>query len=512
METIKERIYTLTNLNQSIENLVTRELSFRTFWIKCQIAKINSKGGHLYLELMDSVNGEKTAVARGIIWRLTYEDIQKEFGALGLRIEEVLKPNMEITVQVKVNFHKLYGLSLHILKVDPNTVIGDIEQQKRETLQRLTKEGLLEMQKRLYLGPINLKIGIVGSPDTSGFNDFLKELKQNSIFTRFEVKIFEASVQGAHAVRSITAAIEEAGRWNLDALVVIRGGGSKMDLHVFNHYDICKAIAYSRIPVLVGIGHETDQTLADIVAYHSEKTPTAVAKYFYLAIGIFKSELNDALARIRRAAEMNVYLTREETQMYQKRIFAHADHIITGLQQFITGTEEKLRAGSVALVVHHKDQVALQLSGLFTKAMDQLGSNARLLQLTLQNTLDGTQRSLQSKADQVNRLQNKVASESLNFLKTDQLREVKQAQSLLALRAEHLIQSETETLRFIEKKIDLVHPNQLFSKGYTISTVEGKDLRSQNFTDQSLKGKTMTTFAQGARLESTITKIIPTDD
>jgi len=244
METIKERIYTLTSLNQSIENLVTRELSFRTFWIKCQIAKINSKGGHLYLELMDSSNGEKTAVARGIIWRLTYEDIQKEFGALGLRIEEVLKPNMEITVQVKVNFHKLYGLSLHILKVDTNTVIGDIEQQKRETLQRLTKEGLLEMQKRLYLGPINLKIGIVGSPDTSGFNDFFKELKQNSIFTRFKVKIFEASVQGAHAVRSITAAIEEAGRWDLDALVVIRGGGSKMDLHVFNHYDICKAIAY----------------------------------------------------------------------------------------------------------------------------------------------------------------------------------------------------------------------------------------------------------------------------
>jgi len=264
--------------------------------------------------------------------------------------------------------------------------------------------------------------------------------------------------------------------------------------------------------VLVGIGHETDQTLADIVSYHSEKTPTAVAKYFYLAIGIFKSELNDALARIRRAAEMNVYLTREETQMYQKRIFAHADHIITGLQQFITGTEEKLRSGSIALVVHHKDQVTQQLSGLFTKAMDQLGSNARLLQLTLQITLDGTQRSLQSKADQVNRLQNKVASESLNFLKTDQLREVKQAQSLLALRAEHLIQSETETLRFIEKKIDLVHPNQLFSKGYTISTVDGKDLRSQNFTDQSLKGKTMTTFAQGARLESTITKIIPTDD
>ena len=512
METIKERVYTLTKLNQSIENLVARELSFRTFWIKCQIAKINSKGGHHYLELMDSSSGEKTAVARGIIWRLTYADIQSEFGALGLRMEEVLKPNMEITIQVKVNYHKVHGLSLHILKVDPNTVIGDIEQQKRETLQRLKKEGLLEMQKRLYLGPINLKIGIVGSPDTSGFNDFIKELQHNDIFTGFEVKVFEASVQGEHAVHSVVAAIEEAGRWDLDAIVVIRGGGSKMDLHVFNHYDLCKAIAYSRVPVLVGIGHETDITLADHVAFRSEKTPTAAAKFFYLAIGIFRGELKDTLAKIRHAAERSVYQTREETQMYQKRIFAHADHIIRGLQNFITTSEETLRSGSVAMLVHHRDHIALKLSGLFTKAMDQLSIGNRSLQHTLQTTLDGTQRSLQAKNEEINKLRNGVSSESLNFVRTDQLREIRQASGLLAVRAEYVLRGEAETVGFLEKKIGLVNPNQLFSKGYTISTVDGIDLRSLDLQDADLKGKTLTTFAEGAKLESTITKIIQTDD
>jgi len=512
METIKERIYTLTKLNQSIENLVTRELSFKTFWIKCQIAKINSKGGHHYLELMDSDGGQKTAVARGIIWRLTYEDIQHEFGALGLRMEEVLKPNMEITIQVRVNFHKLHGLSLHILKVDPNTVIGDIEQQKRETLERLKKEGLLDMQQRLYLGPIAVKIGIVGSPETSGFNDFVKELEHNAIFTSFQIKVFEASVQGERAVHSVVSAIKEAGKWDVDAIVVVRGGGSKMDLHVFNHYDICKAIAYSRVPVLVGIGHETDQTLADNVAFRSEKTPTAAAKFFYLSIGIFKGNLNETLAKIRRTAEMYVYQTREETQMYQKRIFAHADHIITGLERLITSTESSLRSSSAAMLVHHKDHIALKLSGLFSRAMDQLSVGERNLQMTLQSTIDGTQRSLQSKADEVNALRNSAVSSGLNFVQTDQLREVRQAQGLLAIRAEYLWRNAAETVGFLEKKIDLVNPNQLFTKGYTISTVDGVDLRSQDLRSAELEGKTMTTFAEGVKLESTITKIQIDDD
>lgn len=505
METIKERIYTLTQLNQSIENLISKQLGFRKFWIKCQIAKINTKGGHHYLELMDSTGGQKTAVARGIIWRLTYADIQKEFAQLGLRMEEVLKPDMEITVQVAVNFHKLYGMSLNIEKMDPNAIIGDIEQQKRETLQRLQKEGLLDMQKRLYLGPINKKIALVGSPDTSGFNDFVKELTSNELYTGFTFKVFEASVQGDAAVSSLEAAISEANKWDVDAIVVIRGGGSKMDLHVFNHYNVCKAIAYSRVPVVVGIGHETDQVLADRVAYHSEKTPTAAAKFFYLSIGIFSGTLSEALQKIKREAQAAVYETRQETQMYQKRIYQGAEHLLKNLQNTIVDTQQRLNTGATALLVHHRDHITTRLANLYTKATDQLNHGVQHLQQTLQGTLSCTQQIVQFKRDEINELRLGAIAKALNFVSTDQSREIDQTIRLVALRTDYVMRGASEELGYLEKKLDLVNPQQLFEKGYTISTVDGKDLNT--LEDDNLEGKTMTTFAQNTKIESTITKV-----
>lgn len=249
-------------------------------WVKAEIASISVKSnGHCYLELSQSENGVVVAKARAAIWKSRYVRIAKDFyDATG----SVLAAGMEILALVKVSYNEVWGFLLTIEDIDASFTLGKAEQQRRETIERLEKEGLMDLQKELCLPLLPYRLAVISAATAAGLGDFKKHLNQNPYGFRFDVVLLEATMQGDGAPASIMAAmaLAENAAVPFDAILVLRGGGSDLDLACFDDYDLAAAIARCTIPVFTAIGHERDYHVADMVANTFVKTPTALADLF----------------------------------------------------------------------------------------------------------------------------------------------------------------------------------------------------------------------------------------
>ncbi|WP_418990969.1 exodeoxyribonuclease VII large subunit [Alistipes sp.] len=246
-------------------------------WVSAEISEIKvNYSGHCYLELIEKGerDGVPTAQARAVIWRTNYPRIASHFEALtGQR----LSAGIRILAKVLVNYHEIYGFSLQITDIDPSYTLGDMERQRQLTIERLQQEGVWEMNRETQLPPVVQRIAVVSSANAAGYQDFCKELGKSPY--RFRLTLFDAFMQGAAAEESIIAALcAVADRMEeFDAVVVIRGGGSRSDLNCFDAYRLSAHVAQFPLPVITGIGHDKDTSVADLVAHTALKTPTAVA-------------------------------------------------------------------------------------------------------------------------------------------------------------------------------------------------------------------------------------------
>ncbi|MCH5331344.1 MAG: exodeoxyribonuclease VII large subunit [Alistipes sp.] len=248
-------------------------------WVCAEIAdvKINSSSGHCYMELVEKDEKSDSvarAQARAVIWRSNYMRIAGLFeAASGSRLERGIK----ILVRATVTYHELYGLSLQIIDIDPAYTMGDMELRKQQTIAMLRSDGVWDMNRETQMPAVVQRIAVVSSRTAAGFQDFLNELHRYSY--GFAVTLFEAVMQGAASEESITGALGAVAErcHEFDAVIIIRGGGAVTDLNCFNSYRIASYIAQFPIPVLTGIGHDKDVSVADMVAHTALKTPTAVA-------------------------------------------------------------------------------------------------------------------------------------------------------------------------------------------------------------------------------------------
>lgn len=265
---------------RELQRLVRQTLDERfalPMWVSAEIAEIKvNYSGHCYLELIEKGgdNGVPTAQARAVMWRTNYPRIAALFEAdTGRR----LAAGIRILAKVLVGYHELYGFSLQILDIDPSYTLGDMARQRQQTIARLQLEGVWEMNRETPLPAIVQRIAVVSSANAAGYQDFCKELEKSPY--RFSLTLFDAFMQGEAAEESIVAALcriaERADAF--DAAVLIRGGGSRSDLNCFDAYRLCTHIAQFPLPVITGIGHDKDTSVADMVAHTALKTPTAVA-------------------------------------------------------------------------------------------------------------------------------------------------------------------------------------------------------------------------------------------
>ena len=270
------------------------------YWVKAEIASWSPRAnGHCYLSLAQSRGGKSIAEARAMIWSWKYHQLTQFFET---STGQKLQAGITVLVQVQVNFSELYGISLFIENIDPAFTLGEKALERKKAIEKLTAEGYMEMQKELALPDLPYRLAVITSQTAAGYQDFRNHLLNNPGGYAFRLDLFEALMQGEQAPASIMDALEEAGEKGYDAILVLRGGGSELDLACFDDYDLAVAIATCPVPVVMAIGHDKDVHIADMVAHASVKTPTALADLFLDAYQA-QDELIDCLGqRISSAA------------------------------------------------------------------------------------------------------------------------------------------------------------------------------------------------------------------
>ncbi len=298
--------YTLYDLNEYIRQVM--HLNFPdTIWVKAEVAQIKESRGQYYLTLIQKSEDSEKIIAQidAIIWGQTYWLLRKK---LKNTLSELLQEGLELLLNVRVDFNERYGLKLMIEDIDPTYTIGKLEIKRQQILEDLLKANLLNKNNQLNLPPVVQRLAVLSSNTAAGLQDYLAQMKNNAYGYSFRNILFPIAVQGINVEKELLAQLKKIAvrKGEFDAVVIIRGGGSKIDLGGFDSFDLAKAVAKFPLPIIVGIGHEIDETILDRVAHTSLKTPTAVAEFLIRKALHFESWLLENKAYLQNTASMQL--------------------------------------------------------------------------------------------------------------------------------------------------------------------------------------------------------------
>ena len=286
-----------TKLKEGIDCLFPSRL-----WVKAEVSAIKARpGGHCWLELSQSNDGGLVAKASAVIWSSRYRFIAPYFESV---TGSSLSEGMVILVEVQPNYSQLYGFSLIINDIDPEYSLGVKELERQRTIERLKSEGLFGLQKELDLPALPYRLAVVSAEDAAGYRDFVRHIEENPYGFSYDITLFPALMQGVECPSSIISALDAVmdSGIHFDAVLILRGGGSKLDLSCFDDYDLSAVIAQFPLPVMTAIGHDQDFHVCDMVAYAYLKTPTALADEL---ISIYEDEdarLSSLATRVKLSA------------------------------------------------------------------------------------------------------------------------------------------------------------------------------------------------------------------
>ncbi len=457
---MQEGFLTLSALNTRIRN-ATSEAFPEALWVIAEILEMQvNRSGHCYMELIEKSDTDDSikAKSRATIWSFKYKMIRPYFEAA---TGSLLQPGIKVLLRSEVTFHEIYGLSLNVLDIDPSYTMGDIALRKREVIRKLNAAGVMQMNRELELEEVPQRIAVISSETAAGFGDFIDSIVNNNYNFGFKISLFPAIVQGELAERSIISALENVFRQedSFDAVVIIRGGGSQSDLDCFNAFELAMNIAQFPIPVITGIGHERDETIADMVAYKSLKTPTAVAEFLIDRIAGFSERLTGLQARIEQAGR---WIIQQESMVLKQR----ASDMNYLVQQYLVGARHMLKDYSSVLEI--------TLSKVTSQAGHKIDHLANRLLYTWKGLSERRKRDLEL-------FEKHIRSSGKAFL--------------LSL---------SEQVRVYEKSLELMRPEKVLSRGYSITYSDGKIVKS---ISGLTKGTKIITSIKDGLIHSEIEKI-----
>lgn len=424
---------TLYELNSRIKQVLKKGFP-ETVWITAEITEIQlNHSGHCYLQLADKKEADESivAVARGTIWAFTFRTLRPYFETMTGRS---LAKGMKVMLNVEVVFHEVYGYSLNVKDIDPTYTVGDLERKKKEILKQLEQDGIIDMNRELEFPVLPKNIAVISSPTAAGLGDFLNQLANNPYGYRFHVKLFPAIMQGEKTTDSVIAALERIYEYEslFDVVVIIRGGGSQTDLGCFDSYDMAANIAQFPLPVIAGIGHERDETIADRVAHLRVKTPTAAAAYL---IEVFREQ--------------------------DGRLETLQNDFITGVQDLIH--EQQTR--QLVAVSEFKRLVQGLLSG-----------NATRLKLLSQRIEHASETYIQNRLTAFEHL--KARLESRVALGADRQRNrLQQLEGEVRQKAVRILTDHKRRLELASTTVRYVDPRKVLERGYSITRLNGKAVK-----------------------------------
>ena len=294
-EKVNEKtIFSLSEVALSIQRTLADRYQ-NSFWVKAEMNKLNRypHSGHCYPDLVEKFQGKIVAELRANIWRDDFDAINARFLEV---LHEPLKEGITILFSAKITFHPVYGLSLRILDIDPVFSLGELEREKQETIALLRKEGIFGRNKLAFLPLLPQRIAIISVQTSKGYADFIKVTGENPWGYKIFHMLFPALLQGENAVESILNQLKfvERVKHHFDAVEIIRGGGGDIGLTCYNNDLLARTIALFPIPVITGIGHSTNETVSEMVAFKNAITPTELADFLIQHFHNFSVPVNRA--------------------------------------------------------------------------------------------------------------------------------------------------------------------------------------------------------------------------
>ena len=372
-------------LKQGVESLFPKRI-----WIKAEVSAVKARnGGHCYMELSQSDENGLKAKANAIIWSSKFRFIAPYFESVtGSQIQE----GMVILVEVQVNYSELYGLSLIINDIDPEYSVGVKEAERQKTIERLQKEGLIGLQKELQLPLLPYRLAVISAEDAAGYRDFIRHIEENPYGFKVEPVLFPALMQGADCPASIISAMDcimEGGE-NWDAVLILRGGGAKLDLACYDNYDLAAVISQYPLPVLTAVGHDQDFHVCDMVAYEYLKTPTALADYI---IDIYEEEderISSCETRVRLAVSNRLYRESSVLDSLAARIKGGFSLKIAAMESALQVLQTRIEAADPRRILERGYALAVDGDGVVLKSASGRTPGDKVSVMFADGTLDCT--------------------------------------------------------------------------------------------------------------------------
>jgi len=355
----------LSELISDIDSTIKSRFGGKTFWIKAEITDVKKQPDKrwCFLKFIEKDGNTITTEMKGVFWANSYNYIE-EFEA---ETQQKFVSGLEITCNVRVRFHKRFGMDLEVLEIDFAYAIGKLERERKQTLERLVNENpLIRLQDGYYSTPNNRAplpmvfqhIALITAPNSDGQRDFTHVIEKNKYGYAFAVTPFLTQVQGDNAAQLIMEQLRlvEESKTDFDVVAIVRGGGSDIDFKSFNDYDLARQVALFEKPILTGIGHDRNTSIVDLMA-RQLKTPTEVAAFILDNNYGFENNLLRIKDRILQLAENSIDNAKDELRHYKQRVknlnpttilkkgFAIVyadDKIVTDPKHISTGTEIKM--------------------------------------------------------------------------------------------------------------------------------------------------------------------------
>ncbi len=278
-DSVMETALTLYELNNLVSEVISSVMPDE-YWVEAEISELRVVRGNCYMELVQKAEDTRTPVARASAkcWRTYWILVQSSFERVTGR---QLCPGMKVMMRVHADFHEAYGFSWIVTDINAEYTLGDIARRRREIIARLKDEGVFDLQKELIIPLFAQRVAVISSDNAAGYDDFCNQLQNNEKGLAFSVKLYPAVMQGESTETSVIDALDRIYKDEdkFDVVVIIRGGGATSDLSGFDTLSLAENVANFPLPIIVGIGHNRDESVLDLVANMSVKTPTAAAAF-----------------------------------------------------------------------------------------------------------------------------------------------------------------------------------------------------------------------------------------
>lgn len=349
-----KQVFSLLEVTRSIQKTIAKRYA-RTYWIKAEMNKLNhyTHSGHAYPDLVEKKDGKIVAEIRGTIWRSTYQRINTEFIKY---LGEPLKDGISVIFEASINYHPMYGMGINISDIDVSYVLGELEKEKKESIAKLKKEGLFNKNRQLPFPLLPKRIAIISVETSKGLSDFFKIIENNPWRYKMECTLYPALLQGDKSIPSILnqlASIQNNIE-DFDVVTIIRGGGGEVGLSSYNNYQLSKAVAHFPIPVLTGIGHATNETVCEMVAYRNAITPSNLAEFLLQKFHDFANVLRTAEQQIAYKVERQFSIEKQKISHQVNTINWLSQNLIQRAKQILENNKVQVTSGSKRLIEEQK--------------------------------------------------------------------------------------------------------------------------------------------------------------